>query len=219
MNSCLTIINQSPKQDRDKDEVYLTTSPSQSSAHGVSHDLGSVLAHAGVARQQPGLYRNKVTTYCRMYFLSSIALVSDEWPWQDSYGLHNRQAWSGLSRIYHRLIRGKLNGGLISTLSSYRRKICKHTHTSPHFVAYDIQYTSSFLDEVHIVSIWLLCWTGSSLMKAIAFAVPQNVGERRPKSLAEEKLENGLFRNENKTSIHLPRSSSIGVFEKKMLKP
>ena len=56
------LINQSPKQDRDKDEVYLKTSPSQSSAYGVSHDLGSVLAHAGVARQQPGLYRNKVTT-------------------------------------------------------------------------------------------------------------------------------------------------------------
>ena len=65
-NTPLWLINQSPKQDRDKDEVYLKTSPSQSSAHGVSHDLGWVLAHTSVARQQPCLYRNKVTT-CILY--------------------------------------------------------------------------------------------------------------------------------------------------------
>ena len=35
-------INQSLKQDRDRDEVYLKTSPSQSSAHGVRQDSGSV---------------------------------------------------------------------------------------------------------------------------------------------------------------------------------
>ena len=60
--TCIGCINQSSKQDRGKDDVYLKTSPSQSSAHGVTHDSGRVLAHTGVARQQPGLYRNKVTS-------------------------------------------------------------------------------------------------------------------------------------------------------------